>query len=468
MGNLVTYTPTSAITKALFNFDDIAGFPSRIWSGPVRVSTSDSFTLSDYFSYRFSGLLYSDPPWNGEATWSADRLAGIHLVLDTYKKFANIDLQWVGDFEFVGTDTTATPRDVGMGNASDINISSVWRTSNIDRRLTGLSGGTFTDNYLGYVGSVGDVFLYFEHGSFSSIGNISEYSNGSQTLFHEFGHSLGLSHPFAANGITSDFSKTVGLGFEKLGFHINSAADMNREYFTLMSYDDQYQFMGFWSFNAYTPMILDVIALSTAYGEGSGTSGSGNDVIEAGTVGYRTYFDTGGTDTISLAIYTSGAYLNMGTAIVGANHLVGIAMSAYDAANTVISGGNPQHLRWFYGEFEAATGSGYADVILGNRLDNLIVGYGGDDVLWGYDGNDLISGNDGNDSIDGGSGTDSAIYRGDFSKARIDVRPSDRALIVTSEGVDVLTKVEYLVFADGIKHAVADFLVGLPIEGTSY
>ena len=60
---------------------------------------------------------------------------------------------------------------------------------------------------------------------------------------HEMGHSLGLSHPHSSitNGvptITADFAATASVGFEKLGFQIHTPLDMNKEYFSIMSYDD--------------------------------------------------------------------------------------------------------------------------------------------------------------------------------------------------------------------------------------
>src|SRR5262245_51465352 len=120
-------------------------------------------------------------------------------------------------------------------------------------------------------------------------------------------------------------------------------------------------------------MILDVIALQQAYGEGPGTSGSGNDTIVAGNAGYRTYFDIGGIDTIDLSVfYTKGAYLNMGVSITGAAHLVGVGMSLHDAQTTILEGGDPAHLRWFYGEFENAIGGQFSDVLVGNVFGNSI------------------------------------------------------------------------------------------------
>ena len=267
---------------------------------------------------------------------------------------------------------------------------------------------------------------------------------------HEIGHSLGLSHPHTAYNsftqvptLSSDFSATTTLGFNNLGFVINSANDMYKEYFTIMSYDSERPANGVDTY-AQTPMILDVIALQDAYGVGGGTSGSGNDTITPGSSGvvnsYRTYFDTGGTDTVDLANYSTGAYLNMGTSIVGASHLVGVSMSAADHGS-MVAGTSPQSLRWFYGEFENATGSIGNDLITGNNLDNTISGGSGDDTLGGGDGNDTMYGGVGNDTFDwdgnsrlgndtmyGGAGNDTYVFNSS----------SDVVVELANEGADTI------------------------------
>ena len=232
---------------------------------------------------------------------------------------------------------------------------------------------------------------------------LGSFSYGWHALMHELGHSLGLGHPHQSftNGVVelaADFQATAQLGFDKLGFAIDSALDMNKEYFSIMSYDDQKPATGGDTF-AQTPMILDVIALQSVYGEGGGTSGAGNDVVTPGGVGttgpavsaYRTYFDIGGIDTIELANYASGAYLHMGTTIVDAAHWVGVSMSAADANAMFTQGQDPGSLRWYYGEFENANGSAGNDHIVGNALDNLITGRGGNDLIDGGKGIDTAS-----------------------------------------------------------------------------
>ncbi len=411
MATFSNYSPVSLIGKAMFNFDAFGMVNYRL-SGTVRVSTSDNFSYDDYLSIGYSSFyasLYTSAQFNGEFNWSTDRTANLQEILSIYRQFANINFAWQGDYDSAGTDTSINPEDVGRANVSDINITWTYRT---DAGFAGISGVN-RDDLFGYVGGAGDIFLNAAAAKFDGDYSLDLNSRARQTLMHELGHSLGLSHPHVSitNGvptISSDYAATVSLGFEKLGFAINGASDMYKEYFTVMSYDDQLSLLPGSSvvWHAHTPMILDVIALQQAYGEGAGTSGTGNDTISAGTAGYRTYFDRGGIDLIDMSSYTEGAYLNMGVAIVGASHLVGVGMSAFDAAHTILDGGDPAHLRWFYGEYENAMGSSFDDLLLGNPMSNTIRGMEGDDFILGNDGDDSLLGGAGDDWLEGGAGND--------------------------------------------------------------
>ena len=408
MAIYVPYTPTTAIGRAMFNFD-MFGIANYKITGLVRVSVSDAFSYSDYLSPSYSNFhsaLYTSG--SDEVPWTPDMLNGLKSVLDAYSQFINLKFDWKGKYDFIGSDPTANPEDVGRAAVSDINISWLRRT---DSRFSGISGGSSDQFVYGYTGGAGDIFLNNAYLPF----NLDWNSTSLQTLIHELGHSLGLSHPHSGYNyttnqptISTDYAATQYLGFQKLGFSINSAADMYKEYFTVMTYDDQISTLpnSNYVFRTYTPMILDVIALQQTYGEGPGTSGSGNDTINAGTAGYRTYFDTGGIDTVDLTLYTEAAYLHMGVSITGAAHLVGVAMSKFDALNTIVNGGNPANLRWLYGEYENAIGSSGDDFITGNSLANKIDGRGAGDFLYGEGGNDDISGGDGDDIMYGGDGDD--------------------------------------------------------------
>ncbi len=408
MATYVAYTPTTEIDKAMFNFDALGRSNFKL-TGTVRVSVSDSFSYADYSSLNFYAGLYT--AGSNEMVWTNQMLINIQDILATYSQFANITFEWKGNYD-TGSDSTPNSRDVGQANLSDININWIYRSDgNIFAGISGIN----SDNNFNYTGGAGDIFLNQYASKFAGDYTLDSNTRARQTLEHELGHSLGLSHPHSAYNastdvatITADFAATKDLGFSQLGFRTDSAADMYKEYFSIMSYDDQQSVLPGSSFawHSHTPMILDVIALQKAYGEGAGTSGTGNDTIAAGTAGYRTYFDKGGIDTIDLSAYVEGAFLHMGADIVGAPHKVGVGMSLYDAKNTILSGGDPAHLRWFYGEYENANGGSYADFIVGNSLDNVISGQAGNDLLSGEDGNDDLAGGDGNDELYGGNGND--------------------------------------------------------------
>lgn len=435
MATLVGYTPVTVAGRALFNFDDF-GYANYKYSGTVNISVSDAFTYSDYVrSYStfsvLSGDVYTDFA-SGSAGWTSTQLSNIQQIANTFTNFANVKFSNVTNY------SGFTPAQVG--DSSDVNISLIYRSG------LEFSGETdvVSDASFGYSGGRGDIVLnvrdYLSDLSFSTT------SWGGHTLMHEIGHALGLSHPHkffigSTAYLTSEFAATSGLGFTKLGFHINSPQDMNKEYFSIMSYDDEFPPLGVDTF-AQTPMILDVLALQEAYGRGTGSSGAGNDVVTVGGGGgvnaYRTYYDTGGIDTVDLSNYGGGAYLHLGTAIVGANYPVGVSMSRSDAITTVVEGGTPTSLRWFYGDFENATGSLNEDFLLGNDLNNAISGLGGNDNLFGGAGDDFL---------DGGAGRDVVFYSG--LRSEYSISNSRNTFAVSGpEGSDSLVNVEYLRFAD--------------------
>jgi len=374
--------PTSIIANAMFNFDAFGKQNFKL-NGTVYVSTSWAFDYNTYLanSTNISSYTYTS---SSQITWSASQLSYLNQITSTYSSFANISFASAVDYSQNGY----SPLDVGT--LSNINISFIYRP---DFKYSG-EAALGNDTSFKYAGSAGDIVLnYYEFGSngLNNDTSLNPYSYGWHTLMHEIGHNLGLSHPHLSYSstsvvLTADYSATTTVGFNKLGFHINNPIDMNKEYFTVMSYDDEVTPTGKDTF-ALTPMILDVIALQEIYGAGSGTSGSGNDTITPGTNGsvdsFRTYFDTGGIDTVNLINYTSGAYLNMGTTIDGAPHLVGVCMSYADGINLINNGNDPSSLRWLYGEYENAIGSTSNDLIYGNALNNVINGNGGSDTIDG-------------------------------------------------------------------------------------
>ncbi len=460
MATDINYTPDTAITKAMFNFDAF-GLSDYKLDGTIRVSVSDDFSMDDLSnpSYsRFDSILYT--AGQNEVNWTTKMESNIQEILQTYSQFANINFQWVGDFDTSANGTndfTPNPEDVGRANVSDVNINWIYRS---DDNFAGVSGGNSDNFLLDYTGGANDIFLNAYAPKFNGDLSLDLNTRARQTLMHELGHSLGLSHPHSAfdvsSGvptITEDYAATTNIGFSQLGFRTNSSVDMYKEYFTIMSYDDQHSLLPGSNvvFQAYTPMILDVIALQQAYGEGAGTSGLSNDKIIPGIAGYRSYFDIGGIDTVDLSEYADGAYFNMGVNITGANHLVGVSTSTFDAQNTIAVSGSPANLRWFYGEYENAFGSSKADQIVGNPLANVIDGEDGDDKVVGGRGNDTLSGGGGNDSLDGQEDIDTAIYASSRGAMTLTHNADNSYTIrddANTEGVDTLNNIERINFSD--------------------
>jgi len=462
LASTVAYKPVTPIEKALFNLD-AAGISNFKLSGTVVVSVSDAFTYAQYLASpdKISRDIYTSLS-SGSANWTASQLTNINLLTSTYHNFIGIDFSSVVNY------SGNIPSD--LAQLSNINISFIYRP---DLKYSGESAlGTDANFY--YLGSSGDIVLNLS--GFGSLGlsndeSLSSSSFGFHALMHEIGHSLGLSHPHSSitNGIatlTTDYVATANVGFDKLGFVIASASDMNKEYFSIMSYDDVSPTTGGDTF-AQTPMILDVIALQGAYGEGSGSSGFGNDTVAPGSTGgvvaYRTYFDTGGLDLIDLKNYANGAYLHLGTTIAAAAHPVGISMSLADE-KLMRSGSDPESLRWFYGDFENAAGSPGADLIVGNFQGNAINGNEGNDTLNGSEGNDTLTGSVGNDILDGGPGIDVAVFSEKMASYKIQYDTASNNLTIGAkagnDGSDSLSAMERLKFFDS--NLALDLGVGQP------
>ena len=442
MADYVSSNPTTIAANALFNWDEF-GYSNFKISGTVNISVSNCFNYVEYVAGA-GAYYYTYSDTNPMPTRSATQLANIDIITSTISKFANIKFNTVVDYG------SLNPLQVGA--KSDINICFVQKPY---ASWSGVSSIN-SDSIFGYGNAKGDISLNLLSGYDSSLSLSTMYGD---TLMHEIGHSLGLSHPHKSYDIygneilTAGFAATYTLGFDKLGFHINSGLDMDKQYFTMMSYDEEYN--GTAKVYSLTPMILDVMALQNVYGEGTGSSGIGDTTIVVGNNGlvdsYRTYFDLGGTDTIDLSNYSNGAYLHMGTTIIGATHLVGVSMSMSDGQALINYGIDPTSLRWFYGEFENAIGSISGDKIIGNSLNNHIMAGAGDDILQGGAGLDVL---------DGGDGNDTAIYSGNLSDYLI-TRSGSNLVIKGPDGRDLVSNVEQLQFDSSVTVSVSSLLASL-------
>jgi serralysin len=155
----------------------------------------------------------------------------------------------------------------------------------------------------------------------------------------------------------------------------------------------------------------------------------------ARTNDYETWWDAGGTDTISAASQAEGWVISLPNIRLSAlvDTKAGFATPTSDL-NLMA----PTTLIWLAGDIENATGSNFSDVLIGSDAANHFVGNGGNDAIEGLGGNDVI---------DGGSGTDLALY--EFARAQYAVNISNGAITVSGpEGADSLISVERAKFPD--------------------
>ncbi len=160
-------------------------------------------------------------------------------------------------------------------------------------------------------------------------------------------------------------------------------------------------------------------------------TGDGNANVMEGGLGDDIINGGAGTDTVSYANSASRVVVNLTTTTI---------------QNTLGAGNDTLTL------MENLTGSGFADTLTGSAAANVIDGGAGNDTIVGGAGNDTITGGAGSNSIDGGVGTDVAVFSGNradyvITGARTGTKTS---LIITGRnGVDTLTAIEQLQFADG-------------------
>ncbi|MBW3560327.1 MAG: M10 family metallopeptidase C-terminal domain-containing protein, partial [Proteobacteria bacterium] len=286
----------------------------------------------------------------------------------------------------------------------------------------------------------GDVWV---SASQTSNFQLDEGNYGAQTLVHEVGHALGLSHPGAYN---------AGSG-GTITYKDNAEYAQDTRAYTVMSYFNGSSIPGtrHFDFNisstvfAATPLIHDIAAAQRIYGADM-TTRTGDTVYgfnsNAGRNSYdftktpapiMAIWDAGGNDTIDASGYattqlidlTPGSLSSIGGVTfdtapsfeqVNANRagagFAPIARTTYDnnmaalRADPVV-GRLTDNVGIAYGvTIENARGGSGSDTIIGNAANNQLSGAAGADVLAGKEGNDLLDGGAGDDQLGGQEGDD--------------------------------------------------------------
>lgn len=241
--------------------------------------------------------------------------------------------------------------------------------------------------------------------SFNNIFTAGSY--GPTVLLHELGHTLGLKHP-------GNYDSTGG---EINGPFLPKATD-NGDY-TVMSYTAPTGYDSTGNYNI-TPMLYDIQAIQYLYGANT-TYHSGNDTYAfADSAPPQCIWDAGGTDTLDFSgcLFQSTINLNAGT-FSSSNFSYNNVSIAY---NVTIE--------------RAIAGSGGSTIICNNAGD----------LITGGSGTDVITEGGGSDTINGGGGNDTVIFGAKLASYTL-VR-SASGLLVTGDGSDTLTGIEFLSFSD--------------------
>ena len=272
---------------------------------------------------------------------------------------------------------------------------------------------------------------------------LDEGGYGLQTLAHEIGHAIGISHP-------GGYNAAPGLS---ITYAANAEYAQDTRAYSIMSYFNGSSIAGtrHFDFNisgtvyAGAPLIHDILAAQRIYGADM-TTRTGDTVYGFNSTAGRDQYDftktpapisaiwdAGGVDTIDASGYATTQLIDLNAGSlssiggvtfdtapsfeqVNLNRAVAgfgpVSRATYDA-NMAALKANPEVGRLTdnfgiaYGvTIENAIGGSGRDTLIGNAVDNVLTGNADDDSLNGKDGNDTLDGGTGSDTMLGGIGND--------------------------------------------------------------
>lgn len=226
---------------------------------------------------------------------------------------------------------------------------------------------------------------------------------GRQTLTHEIGHTLGLSHPGAYNA-----------GNGNPTYNDAKYAEDTRGY-SLMSYwseantDQNFSKDGSGAY-ASAPLLDDIVAVQKLYGANYATraddttygfnSNAERDFYSATSAASKVVFsvwDGGGNDTLDFSGFSQNQKINLNEgSFSDVGGLVGNVSIAYGVT------------------VENALGGSGNDLLIGNAAANDLFGGAGNDILYGGGGGDTLWGGAGADTFVFGAASDSTMTAPDW------------------------------------------------------
>ncbi|MEO7366138.1 MAG: M10 family metallopeptidase C-terminal domain-containing protein, partial [Sphingomicrobium sp.] len=392
--------------SVLFENDDISSGVNRdsqlSFSAPVSGTyyiDVGSYNNSYTGDYQVSVSVYTPPP------------------LATYDQIANqlVEGYWGGDDHHFnvtqGGSITVNVTALTPGGQTLARAALAEWTDIIGVQFIEVSSGgqiTFDDNQTGAAtdanwagGIISSAHVNVSTAWLADYGtSLNSYSF--QTYIHEIGHALGLGHAGNYNGSAT---------------YPYDASFQNDAWVTsIMSYFDQadntyFAGQGFSKNFVVTPMMADILAMSTLYGLSTTTR-----------TGDTTY---GFNSNTGLAIYNASANPGVGYTIFDSGGIDTLDYSGFNVRQQIN----------LNAETFSNVGPGIGNVAIarGVVIENAITG-GGNDSLTGNAAANILTGNAGNDTLNGGAGADTLI--GGFGN---DIYIVDQAGDVIIEGANAGT-----------------------------
>ena len=248
--------------------------------------------------------------------------------------------------------------------------------------------------------SSGDIWINSKNGSDRHWG---PGDANHEALLHEIGHALGLKHPFEGP--------------------VQLPSSIDHRLNTLMSYKDPAnnvwpvagEVNGEYGWLSYlvrpeTPMVLDILAIQHLYGVNHHHR-SGNDVytFDPGRPFFKTIWDGGGTDTISVQNFSTDCKIDLRAGSYSSIKYVYPVNGNHGGAAVTYDGTDNLGIA-FSCTLENAVGGSGNDRIMGNFAANDLQGGWGHDSIEGGAGNDSLRGGAGHDTLTGGWGQDSFVF----------------------------------------------------------
>lgn len=438
-----------------------------VTNGYVYFLNGQGFGLAEYFN--FATFTQAQRAAAREAIQSWDDVAAITFV-----------------------ETNASNADINFGN-----LASAPTTQAYSRLPFGtVSSNPIVNDQAKWI--VGDVWI---SASQASNFHLDEGGYGLQTLTHEIGHSLGLSHPGAYNA-------APGLS---ITYPVNAEYYQDTRAYTVMSYFNassigarHFDFHISQTVYSGVPLVHDILAIQLMYGADM-TTRTGDTVYGFNSNAGRDSFDftltpapimaiwdAGGTDTLDASGYHTdqiidlrqGALSSIGGVTydtapsyeqVNANRaaqgLGPVPLATY-LSNMAALAANPavgrltDNVGIAYGAvIENAVGGHGNDLLIGNDSDNVLQGNAGDDGLTGDAGNDTLDGGTGADTMIGGTGSD-FYYVDDEGDLVLELIDEGTDTVSSSISHTLAANVENLILTGAATHGTGNELDNI-LQGNS-